>query len=167
MSTTTISGPTWRECAQSTGGYPSAIRRPGPHDETGLGREVVLGRCRLVIPALDRALVHRQPGRGRVRRVVGAVDPRGRPSSVLDEPPVRESASNAPATSSAPVCGPSIPSESLSRRPTAIRCVVRVAGERSMQSEPGAREGAERSVSRHHGSDRVERRHGPRPRREA
>src|SRR4051812_6209712 len=73
-----IWGPTWRERAKSTGGHPSAIRRPGRHDETGPGREVVLGRCRRVVPALDRALVHRQSGRGPVRRTVGAVHPRGR-----------------------------------------------------------------------------------------
>src|SRR4029079_2890817 len=71
-------GPTWRECAQSTGGHCPAVRRPARHDETGLGREVVPGRCRRVVPALDRALVHRQPGRGRVRGAVGAVDPGGR-----------------------------------------------------------------------------------------
>jgi len=32
---------------------------------------------------------------------------------------------------------------------------VRVAGERSVQSEPGARDGTERSVSRHDGTHRV------------
>src|SRR3954447_325101 len=39
------------------------------------------GRARLV-PPVDRPLVHRQPRRGRVRRPVGAVDPRRR--RVLD-----------------------------------------------------------------------------------
>ena len=68
MPTSTIRRARWRECAASTGG-----RR----DQRALGRDADPDRGRPVVPALDRAVVHRQPGRGRVRGAVGAVDPRG------------------------------------------------------------------------------------------
>src|SRR3954467_15888517 len=54
----------------------AAFRTRRDAESTPHGRDTVPDRRRRLLPALDRAVVHRPPRRGRVRRPVGAVHPR-------------------------------------------------------------------------------------------